>query len=90
MNRHQECRWCSWPVRSRFAARTAWAQPAGDPFVCYKSRSLGTRGGLPAFMARKGDVVIDTFSTARPEDQHRVDLPKSIGLCAPASIEGSC
>lgn len=66
----------------------AWAQPTGDPFVCYKSRGLGPRGGLPVFAARGGDVVIDTFSTARPEDQHRVDLTKSIGLCTPASLEG--
>jgi hypothetical protein len=66
----------------------AAAQPAGDPFVCYKSRPLGPRGGLPAFTEREGDVVIDTFSTARPEDRHRVDLTKSIGLCAPASLEG--
>lgn len=66
----------------------AWAQPAGDPFVCYKSRSLGSRGGLPTFAAREGDVVLDAFSTARPEDQHKVDLGKAIGLCAPASVEG--
>ncbi len=66
----------------------AEAQPAGDPFVCYKSRSLGPRGGLPVFSAREGDVVIDVFSTARPEDQHRVDLRKSIGFCAPARMEG--
>jgi hypothetical protein len=71
-----------------FSSVVALAQPAGDPFVCYKSRSLGSRGGLPAFAPRQGDVVIDIFSTARPEDQHRVDLKKSIGLCAPASIEG--
>jgi hypothetical protein len=69
-------------------APAAHAQPAGDPFVCYKSRSLGPRGGLPVFAEREGDVVIDVFSTARPEDQHKVDLRKSIGLCAPASLEG--
>jgi Bacterial Ig-like domain (group 2) len=66
---------------------SAWAQPVGDALVCYKSRPLGPRGGLPAFSARAGEVVIDTFSTARPEDQHKVDLRKSIGLCAPAGIE---
>lgn len=70
------------------AVSGAHAQPAGDPFVCYKSRSLGPRGGHPVFTAREGDVVIDVFSTARPEDQHKVDLRKSIGLCAPASLEG--
>ncbi len=70
------------------AVSAAHAQPAGDPFVCYKSRSLGPRGGLPVFAEREGDVVIDVFSTARPEDQHKVDLRKSIGLCAPASLEG--
>ncbi len=70
-------------------ATSAWAQPAGDPFVCYKSRSLASRGGeLPGFVAREGDVVVDVFSTARPEDQHKIDLRKSIGLCAPASLEG--
>jgi hypothetical protein len=69
-------------------AQSAAAQPAGDPVVCYKSRELGPRGGLPAFGDREGEVVIDTFSTARPEDQHKVDLKKSIGLCAPASVEG--
>lgn len=62
--------------------------PAGDPVVCYKARSLGGRGGLPTFTPRDGEVVIDTFSTARPDDQHRVDLGKSIGLCAPASVNG--
>ncbi len=66
----------------------ALAQPVGDSFVCYKSRQLGPRGGLPAFTPRPGEVVIDTFSTARPEDQHKVDLKKSIGLCAPAGLEG--
>ncbi|MEO6027133.1 MAG: Ig-like domain-containing protein, partial [Candidatus Binatia bacterium] len=69
-------------------ATPGWAQPAGDPFVCYKGRSLGTRGGLPAFSARTGDVLIDTFSSARPEDQHKVDLKKTLGLCAPSSLEG--
>ncbi len=69
-------------------AVSASAQPAGDPFVCYKTRSLASRDGVPGFAARSGDVVIDVFSTARPEDQHRVDLQKSIDLCAPASIEG--
>ncbi len=69
-------------------AVSASAQPSGDPFVCYKGRSLGSRGGLPSFTAREGDVVLDTFSTARPEDQHKIDLPKPLGLCAPASVEG--
>src|SRR6187551_2238328 len=67
---------------------SAWAQPAGDPFVCYKTRSLGSRGGLPSFPAREGDVVIDAFSTARLEDQHRLDLTKALTLCAPAGVEG--
>src|SRR5690242_18166264 len=62
--------------------------PQGDPFVCYKSRSLGGRNGLPSFTPRDGAVVIDTFSTARPDDQHEVDLTKSIGLCAPAGLNG--
>jgi hypothetical protein len=67
----------------------ASAQPAGDPFVCYKTRNLGSaRGGLPGFVARTADVVVDVFSTARPEDRHQVDLQKSIGLCAPTSVEG--
>src|SRR5690242_16327278 len=70
------------------AAGAAQAQPAGDAFVCYKSRPLGPRGGLPGFTQRDGQVVIDTFSTARPEDKHEVDLRKSIGLCAPAGVEG--
>jgi hypothetical protein len=69
-------------------ATTASAQPAGDPFVCYKGRGLGSRGGLPVFTPRDGEVVIDTFSTARPEDQHKVDLRKPLALCAPASVEG--
>lgn len=67
----------------------ASAQPAGDPFVCYRTRSLGSaRAGLPGFVPRTADVVVDVFSTARPEDHHQVDLEKSIGLCAPTSIEG--
>jgi hypothetical protein len=70
------------------SSAAAGAQPVGDPFVCYKGRSLGARGGLPSFSPHEGEVLIDTFSTARPEDQHRVDLTKSIGLCAPASLEG--
>jgi hypothetical protein len=72
------------------SAGSTFAQvgPAGDAFLCYKSKPLGPRGGLPRFTARNGDVAIDTFSTARPDDQHRVDLAKSIGLCAPASLNG--
>jgi hypothetical protein len=72
------------------SAGSAFAQvgPSGDAFLCYKSKSLGPRGGLPRFTARSGDVAIDAFSTARPEDQHRIDLAKSIGLCAPASLNG--
>ena len=69
------------------SSAVARAQPTGDPFVCYKGRALGSRG-LPVFSPRRGDVLLDIFSTARPEDQHRVDLARSIGLCAPASIEG--
>ncbi|MCC6850529.1 MAG: Ig-like domain-containing protein [Deltaproteobacteria bacterium] len=66
----------------------ARAQPSGDPFLCHKTRALGARGGLPSFAARGGDVVIDVFSTARPEDRHEIDVQKAIGLCAPASVEG--
>ena len=70
-------------------AASAWAQPAGDPFVCYKTRGLGSaRSGLPSFAPRTADQVVDVFSTARPEDRHQVDLTKAIGLCAPTSVEG--
>ena len=70
------------------APALAQVGPQGDPFVCYKSRSLGGRNGLPSFTPRDEAVVIDTFSTARPDDQHKVDLTKSIGLCAPAGLNG--
>ncbi|MCC6767237.1 MAG: Ig-like domain-containing protein [Deltaproteobacteria bacterium] len=66
----------------------AYAQPSGDPSVCYKTRGLGSHGGLPSFAPREADVVIDVFSTARPEDRHQIDVQKAIGLCAPASVEG--
>ncbi len=66
------------------AAGHALAQvgPPGDLFVCYKSRSFSARSGLPIFTPRSGEVVADVFGTLR------VDLGKSIGLCAPASVEG--
>jgi len=65
----------------------AQSSPAGDPFVCYRARPIGGRGG-PKFMPRTGDVVIDAFSTARPDDQHKVDLHRPTTVCSPASLEG--
>ena len=68
-------------------AQSAAAQPAGDPSSVTRAASSAHAAACRRFGDREGEVVIDTFSTARPEDQHKVDLKKSIGLCAPASVE---
>jgi hypothetical protein len=65
------------PVRSRSPPSRPGSAP-GDPFVCYKTRSLGSRGAYRASPRATVDVVIDAFSTARPEDQHRLDLTKAL------------
>ncbi len=71
---------------SAFCAVLGGAQTTapGDHYLCYRAKPIKTNPPFPSFTSRTGDVVVDEFSTAQPEDQHELDLLKPISVCNPA------
>ncbi len=57
-----------------------------DHFACYKTSPAKAAKGAPAFprFAPATVTVVDAFSTDAPNDQHALDLKKSITVCNPA------
>jgi hypothetical protein len=61
--------------------------PRGDAYLCYQGVPIRAPF-LPAFVARPGTVVVDRFSSASPQDQHRLDVTKPVAVCNPAGVDG--
>jgi len=61
-------------------------------FQCYKASVAKAPKGQPQysqFVARTGDVAIDTLSSSAPDDQHKLDLKKVSRVCSAANTSGS-
>ncbi len=72
------------------AAGVGAASAAGDQYLCYRTKPARAARGLPpfpAFAPRSGDAIVDAFGSFATGDQHRRDLKKVIGWCAPVNGE---
>jgi hypothetical protein len=85
-------------VADRCAAGACVGDPSPDcslsPFLCHKAAPAKAPRGtppFPAYVRRTGDVVVDAFASAAPEDRHQLDLLAPIASCAAAgtSLAGS-
>ncbi|MBI3784014.1 MAG: hypothetical protein HY270_11500 [Deltaproteobacteria bacterium] len=78
------------PTATATATDTPVLTPAGlDHFACYKIKALRAPSGQPPFARftqRKGDTLVDAFSSGAVADQHKVDVIAPLDACQPASI----